>query len=226
MLPGQDRLMTASRRPVRPADHPVHDRRRSRRRRAGAAGAPGAGRRRGRHRGARHDRRDRDAHRRRASAWCWTSATGSARSARRRSSPGPGPTTRPGRRRRWPAWPGYRQVRAALTVVPYYSRPGEAGVLEHFRALAGSSPVPLLVYNVPYRTGQAVSWQTLQQLAEVARHRRGQARGRVDRPGHDRDDGRAAGRLQRPRRRRPLHLAAARARRRRRHPGLGARADR
>lgn len=61
----------------------------------------------------------------------------------------------------------YRQVRAALTVVPYYSRPGEAGVLEHFRVLAHSSPVPLLVYNVPYRTGQAVSWQTMQQLAAV-----------------------------------------------------------
>src|SRR6266436_8754414 len=30
----------------------------------------------------------------------------------------------------------YRHVRAALTVVPYYSRPGEAGVLEHFRVLA------------------------------------------------------------------------------------------
>ena len=61
----------------------------------------------------------------------------------------------------------YRQVRAALTVVPYYSRPGEAGVLEHFRALAHSSPVPLLVYNIPYRTGQVVSWQTMQQLAAV-----------------------------------------------------------
>ncbi len=59
------------------------------------------------------------------------------------------------------------QVGAALTVVPYYSRPGEAGVLEHFRTLAASSPVPLLIYNIPYRTGQAVSWQTMQRLAEV-----------------------------------------------------------
>ena len=62
---------------------------------------------------------------------------------------------------------GYRSVRAALTVVPYYSRPGEAGVLEHFRALAGSSPVPLLIYNIPYRTGQAVSWPTLERLAGI-----------------------------------------------------------
>ncbi|HEY2313302.1 MAG TPA: 4-hydroxy-tetrahydrodipicolinate synthase [Streptosporangiaceae bacterium] len=61
----------------------------------------------------------------------------------------------------------YRQVRAALTVVPYYSRPGEAGVLEHFRALAQSSPVPLIVYNVPYRTAQVVSWRTLRELAHL-----------------------------------------------------------
>ncbi len=61
----------------------------------------------------------------------------------------------------------YRQVRAALTVVPYYSRPGEAGVLEHFRALARSSPVPLVIYNVPYRTGQAVTWPTMAELADT-----------------------------------------------------------
>lgn len=61
----------------------------------------------------------------------------------------------------------YGQVRAALTVVPYYSRPGEAGVLEHFRALARSSPVPLVIYNIPYRTGQAVSWRAMAELANT-----------------------------------------------------------
>jgi len=59
----------------------------------------------------------------------------------------------------------YPQVRAALTVVPYYSRPGAAGVVEHFRTLAASSPVPLLIYNIPYRTGQAVTWGALAELA-------------------------------------------------------------
>jgi len=78
------------------------------------------------------------------------SATPSGQSARASS----GTTATP-----WPA--------AALTVVPYYSRPGEAGVLEHFRTLAASSPVPLLIYNIPYRTGQAVRWQTMQRLAEM-----------------------------------------------------------
>ena len=59
----------------------------------------------------------------------------------------------------------YPEVRAALVVVPYYSRPGEAGVLEHFRALATGSPVPVIIYNVPYRTGQALSWRSMAQLA-------------------------------------------------------------
>ena len=86
----------------------------------------------------------------------------------------------------------YRQVRAALTVVPYYSRPGEAGVLEHFRALAREQPRSLarLQHPLPDRAGG--------ELADPgggsprSRHRRGQARDRVDRSGHDRDDGRAA----------------------------------
>ena len=45
---------------------------------------------------------------------------------------------------------------AALTVVPYYTRPSEDGVVEHFRRLAAASPVPLIVYNVPYRTGTSL----------------------------------------------------------------------
>jgi 4-hydroxy-tetrahydrodipicolinate synthase len=61
----------------------------------------------------------------------------------------------------------YRQVRAALTVVPYYSRPGAAGVVEHFRTLAASSPVPLVIYNIPYRTGQPVTWGAMAELAKT-----------------------------------------------------------
>jgi len=61
----------------------------------------------------------------------------------------------------------YQHVRAALTVVPYYSRPGASGVLEHFRTLAASSPVPLLIYNIPYRTGQVVTWRTMAELANT-----------------------------------------------------------
>jgi 4-hydroxy-tetrahydrodipicolinate synthase len=61
-------------------------------------------------------------------------------------------------------WP---EVSAALAVVPYYTRPSEAGVAAHFTELAAGSPVPLIIYNIPYRTGQAVGWRALRQLAEL-----------------------------------------------------------
>jgi 4-hydroxy-tetrahydrodipicolinate synthase len=60
---------------------------------------------------------------------------------------------------RWP------EVSAALTVVPYYSRPGEAGVIAHFSKLASASPVPLIMYNIPFRTGQQLGWRAVCQLA-------------------------------------------------------------
>jgi 4-hydroxy-tetrahydrodipicolinate synthase len=62
------------------------------------------------------------------------------------------------------AWP---EVSAALTVVPYYTRPSEEGVVAHFTRLAADSPVPLIVYNIPYRTGRFLRAQTLLQLASV-----------------------------------------------------------
>ncbi|MFF7942540.1 4-hydroxy-tetrahydrodipicolinate synthase [Nocardia gamkensis] len=56
---------------------------------------------------------------------------------------------------------------AALTVVPYYTRPSEAGVLAHFRELAAASPVPLVVYHIPYRTGLSLGTDTLLALADM-----------------------------------------------------------
>ncbi|MEV4802641.1 4-hydroxy-tetrahydrodipicolinate synthase [Nonomuraea sp. NPDC049421] len=56
-------------------------------------------------------------------------------------------------------------VSAALVTVPYFLRPGERGVVAHFEALAEESPVPLVIYHIPYRTGQAVSAATLRRLA-------------------------------------------------------------
>ncbi|RGA03760.1 4-hydroxy-tetrahydrodipicolinate synthase [Microbispora triticiradicis] len=57
------------------------------------------------------------------------------------------------------------EVTAALTLVPPFVRPGEAGVVAHFTALAAASPVPLVVYHVPYRTGQHLSADALRRLA-------------------------------------------------------------
>lgn len=62
---------------------------------------------------------------------------------------------------------GRPEVTAALTVVPPFARPGEAGVLAYFTRLAAGSPVPLAVYDVPHRTGQYLSAGTLRRLAGV-----------------------------------------------------------
>jgi 4-hydroxy-tetrahydrodipicolinate synthase len=56
---------------------------------------------------------------------------------------------------------------AALTLVPPFLRPGEDGVVAHFAALAAAAPVPLVVYHVPYRTGQQLSVSALRRLAAI-----------------------------------------------------------
>ena len=56
---------------------------------------------------------------------------------------------------------------AALTVVPPFVRPGEAGAIAYLTQLAANSPVPLVIYHVPYRTGQALSADSLRQLAAL-----------------------------------------------------------
>jgi 4-hydroxy-tetrahydrodipicolinate synthase len=55
---------------------------------------------------------------------------------------------------------------AALAVVPYYNKPSQAGLAAHFRAIAGASDLPIVVYNVPSRTVADISVET---LAEIAR---------------------------------------------------------
>jgi 4-hydroxy-tetrahydrodipicolinate synthase len=62
------------------------------------------------------------------------------------------------------AWP---EVSAALTVVPYYTRPSQDGIVAHFERVAAESPVPVIVYNIPYRVGVSLGWQTLRRLAAV-----------------------------------------------------------
>lgn len=58
---------------------------------------------------------------------------------------------------------------AALVVVPYYNKPSQAGLEAHFTAVADSSPVPIVVYNVPSRTVADIS---VMSLARIARHPR------------------------------------------------------
>ncbi len=56
-------------------------------------------------------------------------------------------------------------VTASLAVVPYYVRPTEAAIVTHFQHVAARSPVPLVVHNVPYRTGRGLSAASLLDLA-------------------------------------------------------------
>ena len=59
-------------------------------------------------------------------------------------------------------------VAASLAVVPYYVRPSEAAIVGHFQAVAERSPVPLIVYNIPYRTGRGLGAGALLELAATA----------------------------------------------------------
>jgi 4-hydroxy-tetrahydrodipicolinate synthase len=54
-----------------------------------------------------------------------------------------------------------------LSVTPYYNRPTQEGLFQHYRAIAESTPLPIVVYNVPGRTGSNVEPATLARLAEL-----------------------------------------------------------
>ena len=58
-------------------------------------------------------------------------------------------------------------VDGALVITPYYNKPTQEGLIAHFRAAAQASPVPLVVYNVPSRTGVNLLPETLARLAEA-----------------------------------------------------------
>jgi len=59
---------------------------------------------------------------------------------------------------------------AALVVVPYYSRPNQAGLHDYFLKVAGSTTLPIIVYNIPGRTGTSIEPQTLSRLRGVCRN--------------------------------------------------------
>ncbi len=56
---------------------------------------------------------------------------------------------------------------AGLSVVPYYNRPTQEGLYQHFRTIAEASPLPMILYNVPGRTVADLSNDTALRLAEV-----------------------------------------------------------
>ena len=60
---------------------------------------------------------------------------------------------------------GGTRLAGVLVSAPHYIRPSQAGVLHWFGAIADASAVPLLVYDIPYRTGVSIHTDTLLQLA-------------------------------------------------------------
>jgi 4-hydroxy-tetrahydrodipicolinate synthase len=54
-----------------------------------------------------------------------------------------------------------------LSVTPYYNKPTQEGLYQHFRAIAESTPLPIVVYNVPGRTGVNLEPATLARLAAI-----------------------------------------------------------
>lgn len=57
-------------------------------------------------------------------------------------------------------------VDAILSVSPYYNKPSQRGIIEHYNTIADESPVPLILYNVPGRTGSNIEANTTLKLAE------------------------------------------------------------
>jgi 4-hydroxy-tetrahydrodipicolinate synthase len=60
-------------------------------------------------------------------------------------------------------------ARGLLVVTPYYSKPPQAGILEHFRRVADATELPVMLYDIPGRTGVAIATETMLRLAEHPR---------------------------------------------------------
>ena len=61
------------------------------------------------------------------------------------------------------SWP----IDGTLIACPYYTRPSQEGLYRHFVALAGATDRPILIYNIPYRTGVNMGNDTLLRLAQL-----------------------------------------------------------
>jgi 4-hydroxy-tetrahydrodipicolinate synthase len=58
-------------------------------------------------------------------------------------------------------------VSAILSVSPYYNKPSQEGIFQHYKAIAEASPLPVILYNVPGRTGSNISAKTTVRLSHL-----------------------------------------------------------
>jgi 4-hydroxy-tetrahydrodipicolinate synthase len=59
-----------------------------------------------------------------------------------------------------------KDFRAILSVAPYYNKPNQKGYYEHYKAVSNASKLPVILYNVPGRTGSNVTWETQVKIAK------------------------------------------------------------
>lgn len=57
------------------------------------------------------------------------------------------------------------EAAAVLSVAPYYSKPTQEGIFQHYKAIAAASPKPIILYNVPARTGRNMTADTTLRIA-------------------------------------------------------------
>lgn len=55
---------------------------------------------------------------------------------------------------------------AILSVSPYYNKPSQEGIYQHYKAISKASPLPIILYNVPGRTASNIAWNTTIRLAK------------------------------------------------------------